>query len=199
MVSEQNLQALHALCSGRDAVLGGIVTHYGLTGSPALGETARDVAKGLPIRLLHGGSHAAWLAAHGLMEERSMFPLMARLERELRGCRREVYRHMGRHDAAWLAEVEAHVRDSSEIQPAEQNREPTFFYFSHLPLSVLQCAGSVLRLPKRQKAPQRGEYFYAVRSQLPAGRVRWRPVVALALASPSALARRGLQLANTWL
>jgi len=47
-------------------VLGGILTHYGLTGSPALGETARDVAKGLPIRLLHGGSHAAWLAAHGL-------------------------------------------------------------------------------------------------------------------------------------
>ena len=84
MVSEQNLQALHALCSGRDAVLGGIVTHYGLTGSPALGETARDVAKGLPIRLLHGGSHAAWLAAHGLMEEHPMFSLMAQLERELR-------------------------------------------------------------------------------------------------------------------
>jgi hypothetical protein len=65
-------------------VLGGIVTHYGLTGSPALGETARDVAKGLPIRLLHGGSHAAWLAAHGLMEEHPMFSLMAQLERELR-------------------------------------------------------------------------------------------------------------------
>ena len=70
------------------------MTHYGLTGSPALGETARDVAKGLPIRLLHGGSHAAWLAAHGLMEERPMFPLMARLEKVLRGCRREVYLHM---------------------------------------------------------------------------------------------------------
>jgi hypothetical protein len=68
-------------------VLGGIVTHYGLTGSPALGETARDVAKGLPIRLLHGGSHAAWLAAHGLMEEHPMFSLMAQLERELRSHR----------------------------------------------------------------------------------------------------------------
>ena len=28
------------------------MTHYGLVGSPALGETSRDVAKGLPIRLL---------------------------------------------------------------------------------------------------------------------------------------------------
>jgi hypothetical protein len=62
MVSEPNLRALRTLCSERDEVLGGIVTHYGLVGSPALGETARDVAKGLPIRLLHGGSHAAWLS-----------------------------------------------------------------------------------------------------------------------------------------
>ena len=112
MVSVPNLQALRALCDGRDEVLGGIVAHYGLTGSPALGETARGVAKGLPIRLLHGGSHAAWLAAHGLVEEYPMFPLMVQLERELRGCRREVYRYMGRHDAAWLAGVEAHVREA---------------------------------------------------------------------------------------
>ena len=53
MVSEPNLRALRTLCSERDEVLGGIVTHYGLVGSPALGETARDVAKDLPIRLLH--------------------------------------------------------------------------------------------------------------------------------------------------
>ena len=75
------MQALRTLCSERDGVLGGIVTHYGLVGSPALGETARDVAKGLPIWLLHGGSHAAWLAAHGLMEEHPVLPLMARLEK----------------------------------------------------------------------------------------------------------------------
>ena len=42
--------------------------------------TARDVAKALPIRLLHGGGHAAWLATHGLMEEHPVLPLMARLE-----------------------------------------------------------------------------------------------------------------------
>jgi hypothetical protein len=76
-----------------------------------LGETARDVAKGLPIWLLHGGSHAAWLAAHGLMEEHPVLPLMTRLEKELRGCRREVYLHMGQRDAAWLAKVETHVRE----------------------------------------------------------------------------------------
>ena len=44
MESAPNLQALHALCDGRDAVLGDIEAHYGLTGSPALGETARGVA-----------------------------------------------------------------------------------------------------------------------------------------------------------
>ena len=59
MVSEPNLLALRTLCSERDGVLGGIVTHYGLVGSPALGETGRDVAKGLPIRLLHGGSQGS--------------------------------------------------------------------------------------------------------------------------------------------
>ena len=69
------------LCSERGAVLKGIVEYYGVVDSPALGKTARDVAKDLPIRLLHGGSHAAWLAAHGLMEEHPMLPLMARLER----------------------------------------------------------------------------------------------------------------------
>ena len=40
MVSVPNLQALRALCDGRDAVLGDIEAYYGLTGSPALGETA---------------------------------------------------------------------------------------------------------------------------------------------------------------
>ena len=43
MVSEPNLQALRTLCSERDGVLGNIVAHYGLVGSPTLGETARDV------------------------------------------------------------------------------------------------------------------------------------------------------------
>ena len=40
MVSEPNLQALRTLCSERDGVLGGIVTHYGLVGSPA--QAGRD-------------------------------------------------------------------------------------------------------------------------------------------------------------
>ena len=84
MVSASNLQALCALCrDAGHAVLGGIVEHYGLVGSPALGVTARDVAKGLPVQLLHGGGHAAWLAAHGLVESHAVFPLMAQLEGEL--------------------------------------------------------------------------------------------------------------------
>ena len=66
------------LCSERDKVLEGIVEYYGVVDSPALGKTARDVAKDLPIRLLHGGGHGAWLAAHGLQDGRPAFPLMAK-------------------------------------------------------------------------------------------------------------------------
>mmetsp|Transcript_60734 Transcript_60734/g.146180 ORF Transcript_60734/g.146180 Transcript_60734/m.146180 type:complete len:90 (-) Transcript_60734:383-652(-) len=83
MVSGSSLRALLVLCSERDSVLEDIVAYYGLVGSPALGETARDAAKDLPIRLLHGGGHAAWLAAHGLVESHAVFPLMAQLEGEL--------------------------------------------------------------------------------------------------------------------
>ena len=102
MMSESSLQALRRsfVCSERDRVLRDIIEFYGLVGSPALGETARDVAKDLPIRLLHGGGHAAWLEAHGLTEGHTVFPLMAQLERELRMCRRQVYLYMKQHDPA---------------------------------------------------------------------------------------------------
>ena len=68
MVSRSSLQALRELCSERDRVLRDIIGFYGLVDSPALAETARNVVKDLPIRLLHGGGHAAWLEARGLAE-----------------------------------------------------------------------------------------------------------------------------------
>ena len=117
MVSESCLRALCELCGERDKVLMDIVVFYGLVGSPALGETARDVAKDLPIRLLHGGGHAAWLEAHGLTEGHTVFPLMAQLERELRTCRRQVYLYMKQHDPVWLGTVEAHVRKEKAPNP----------------------------------------------------------------------------------
>ena len=61
MVGAANLRALSTLCSERDTVLAHIVEFYGLTDEPAQGVTARDRAKDLPIRILHGGGHAAWL------------------------------------------------------------------------------------------------------------------------------------------
>ena len=66
MVRETSLQALSKLCSERDSVLKDIVEFYGLVDAAAQGVTARDRAKDLPIRILHGGGHAAWLAAQGL-------------------------------------------------------------------------------------------------------------------------------------
>ena len=42
--------------------------------------TARDRAKDLPIRILHGGGHAAWLAAQGLQESRPVLPLHIRVD-----------------------------------------------------------------------------------------------------------------------
>ena len=117
MVSESSLRVLLVLCSERDSVLEDIVAYYGLVGSPALGETARDAAKDLPTRLLHGGGHAAWLEAHGLAETIPMFPLMAQLESELRICRHEVYLFTRQHDPAWLEKAEAHVRKEKAPTP----------------------------------------------------------------------------------
>ena len=62
MVSEPNLQALRTLCSERDGVLGGIVTHYGLLGRLAgAGRDGEGCGQGPAHPVLHGGSHAAWL------------------------------------------------------------------------------------------------------------------------------------------
>ena len=110
MVGAANLQALGTLCSERDAVLADIVEFYGLTDEPAQGVTARDRAKDLPIRILHGGGHAAWLSAQGLPDTQQVLPLVKQLEAELRVCRREVYAYMQQHDTEWLRVVEDHVR-----------------------------------------------------------------------------------------
>jgi hypothetical protein len=66
MVRETSLQALSKLCSERDSVLKDIVEFYRLVDATAQGVTAQDRAKDLPIRILHGGGHAAWLEAQGL-------------------------------------------------------------------------------------------------------------------------------------
>ena len=42
---------------------------------------------------------------------------MARLERELRMCRREVYLYMRQHDPVWLETVETHVRKEKAPSP----------------------------------------------------------------------------------
>ena len=117
MVREASLRALSKLCSERDSVLKDIVEYYGLVDAAAQGVTARDRAKDLPIRILHGGGHAAWLAAQGLQESRPVLPLVAQLEAELRECRREVYAYVQRHDAAWLRGVEDHVRKAEARRP----------------------------------------------------------------------------------
>ena len=67
-VSASNLEALRELCARRDEVLQDIVKFHGVAGDVELGKTARDAAKDLPIRLLHGGGYAAWTHAHGMQE-----------------------------------------------------------------------------------------------------------------------------------
>ena len=125
MMRETSLRALSKLCSERDSVLKGIVEFYGLVDATAQGVTARDRAKDLPIRILHGGGHAAWLAAQGLQASHPALPLVAQLEAELRVCRREVYtygtgpvRYVRQHDAAWLRGVEDHVRGAEALRPS---------------------------------------------------------------------------------
>ena len=117
MVGAANLRALSTLCSERDTVLADIVEFYGLTDEPAQGVTARDRAKDLPIRILHGGGHAAWLSAQGLPATQQVLPLVKQLEAELRVCRREVYEYMQQHDSEWLRVVEDHVRGAQAPRP----------------------------------------------------------------------------------
>ena len=117
MVGAANLRALGALCSERDTVLADIVEFYGLTDEPAQGVTARDRAKDLPIRILHGGGLAAWLDAQGLPDTQQVLPLVKQLEAELRVCRREVYEYMQQHDSEWLRVVEDHVRGAQAPRP----------------------------------------------------------------------------------
>ena len=78
MVRAANLQALSKLCSAAR------VTRYldghrrvlrGLVDATAQGVTARDRAKDLPIRILHGGGHAAWLEAQRLQVSHPTLPL----------------------------------------------------------------------------------------------------------------------------
>ena len=121
MVHEASLRALSKLCSERDTVLKDIVEFYGLdVDATAQGVTARDRAKDLPIRILHGGRHAAWLAAQGLRASHQTLPLVAQLEAELRVCRREVYAYVQQHDSAWLRGVEDHVRRAEALRPGKQ-------------------------------------------------------------------------------
>ena len=71
MVSAANLAALKQLCSSdaaRKAALEEVIARHGIEGTPALGVTKRDVAKGLPIRLLHGGDYEAWMRDNELVE-----------------------------------------------------------------------------------------------------------------------------------
>jgi hypothetical protein len=71
----------------------------------------------LPIRILHGGGHAAWLAAQGLRASHPTLPLVAQLEAELQVCRRHVYAYVRKHDEAWLRGVEGHVRRAEALRP----------------------------------------------------------------------------------
>ena len=88
MVSAANLVALKQLCSSDEArkeALEEVIERHGIQGTPALGVTQRDVAKGLPIRLLHGGDYEAWMRDNELVElPKEQWPrLMRQLEEQL--------------------------------------------------------------------------------------------------------------------
>ena len=110
MTSEDNLRALQVLCANRTTMLRDMIDYYGLRGKPELDITARDVAKALPIRLLHGGSHENWRREYELDECVPVMPFAKQLETELARVRHDVYVWMKQHDAVWTASVEAHIR-----------------------------------------------------------------------------------------
>ena len=114
--------ALKQLCSSdaaRKAALEEVIARHGIEGTPALGVTRRDVAKGLPIRLLHGGDYEAWMRDNELAElPRAQWPpLMRQLEEQLAACRREVCEYVQRNDAEWYGHVVTAIRAKRQARP----------------------------------------------------------------------------------
>ena len=68
MTSEANVRVLSQLCAERKKVFAELIEYYDLKDEPELDITARDVAKSLPIRLLHGGSEKEWRRTFGVDE-----------------------------------------------------------------------------------------------------------------------------------
>ena len=112
MTSEANVRVLSQLCAERKEVFAELIEYYDLKDEPELDITARDVAKSLPIRLLHGGSEKEWRRAFGVNELTPPLPMpfASKLDEELGRLRRDVYNYMLRHDPAWTRGVEAHIR-----------------------------------------------------------------------------------------
>ena len=82
--AEDSLTPAHTSEKKWAAQTGGPVS-VRLTRVCSCGGGERYVAKDLPIQLLHGGGHGAWLAAHGLPEGLPAFPLMAGLDGNAEG------------------------------------------------------------------------------------------------------------------
>ena len=112
MTSEANVRVLSQLCAERKKVFAELIEYYDLKDEPELDITARDVAKSLPIRLLHGGSEKEWRRTFGVDELTPPLPMpfANKLDEELGRLRRDVYNYMLQHDPAWTRGVEAHIR-----------------------------------------------------------------------------------------
>ena len=61
------LTLLKDYVANRGAWFADIIAHHNIPPQPAAGETAEGIAKQLPIRILHGGSYASWVAEFALL------------------------------------------------------------------------------------------------------------------------------------
>lgn len=105
-----------------------LIEYYDLKDEPELDITARDVAKSLPIRLLHGGSEKEWRCAFGVDELTPPLPMpfASKLDEELGRLRRDVYNYMLQHDPAWTRGVSAHREESAVLNDGAAGQRQRF-------------------------------------------------------------------------
>ena len=119
-------------CTNRKDWLTAIIDQHSIPDDLGLGVTARDAAKALPIRLLHGGTYAAWVKEYGVADGGvggdGGLPSIRALESQLGRLRAAVVakhreQHSQWHEHAWAAAWQKHIRkDGAPRTPTASNK-----------------------------------------------------------------------------
>ena len=106
LCSPNSLKALRDYCNLRQEWFDEIIAYHSIPPNTGLDTCARDVAKALPLRLLHGGTYIGWALEFGLGPEgiarQEGLPRVHALERQLATARAHTVRAYAMRDPAWV-------------------------------------------------------------------------------------------------